>query len=310
METRALRAVELNAAARNNAQARNRQTKRSRWSWSYLIAIAPASLTPSEKAWRMTSAASSALQSASRMPLPVKGSMNAPASPIEITPGTRRLRPYVIGPVPTHSPSITASRRRVRPHCQFEQFLPVSSGFAQRGLGRDEAEVGSVVFDVAHPAVTIAVEEQFADPPHTFDRAQVDFAAEQPRSAEVGRPLRNLIRKYSVAARRVDHHRRGKSLDGFAVGLDLDKNRPVFAVQSRRQMKALPRVNSHLFRAFEQNQVHPRARNADGMSVAVGDPFHRHFDAPPVGGEQRPLIDDLRPGVEHHLAHSQTIEHV
>src|SRR5215475_13087260 len=66
-----------------------------------------------------------------------------------------RADPFAVN----HSVAQTAPRRRVRLHCQVEQLLPVALGFAQRGFGRDEAEVGSVVFDVAHPAVTVTVEE-------------------------------------------------------------------------------------------------------------------------------------------------------
>src|SRR6266511_486783 len=66
-----------------------------------------------------------------------------------------RADPFAVN----HGVAQTASRRRVRSHCQVEQLLPVALGFAQRGLGRDEAEVSSGVYDVAHPAVTVTVEE-------------------------------------------------------------------------------------------------------------------------------------------------------
>src|SRR5215510_12947544 len=102
-----------------------------------------------------------------------------------------RADPFAVN----HGVTQTAPRRRVRPHCQVEQLLPVALGFAQRGLGRDEAEICSVVFDVAHPAVTVAVKEQFADTLHPLDRAKVDFASEQPRPAEEGRPLRDCCEK-------------------------------------------------------------------------------------------------------------------
>src|SRR5262245_33345207 len=72
----------------------------------------------------------------------------------------------------------SAPRRRIRPHRQIEQFLPIPPGFAQRGLGRDEAQVGPVVFHIDHSAVTVAEEEQFSNASHSFDRAQVDFASE------------------------------------------------------------------------------------------------------------------------------------
>src|SRR5262249_30096464 len=77
-----------------------------------------------------------------------------------------------------HRVSQSASRRRIRAHCQFEQSLAVALGFAQRRFGGDEAKIGSAVFDIAHSAVTIAKEEQLPQLSHPIDRPQMYFATE------------------------------------------------------------------------------------------------------------------------------------